>query len=198
MAYDKTIPNGGARYSFLAVQAEPFSEDKLIRQLRATGLFEFVSREVNGAGGGISWFKVPQPVVFPRGPSSRDGELFLSKLVSEAFPASEGYITSKVRTGKPFCYAFDVIGHGGSIFSKNHDYWDRAQVEINMARDLMGGPEDVDVYIEVEASIAKGPSDRLPPKERFKRYDGAGATTGWSNPEDAVIDLLVGGRGWNL
>jgi hypothetical protein len=182
----------GDRYTGLSVEAEPFGYWRAIRRMKDSRLFRFVSRYPNGAGGGMVFVAIPKATVFSGGPNSHEGEVFLTKIVQEAFPASKGYITTPLRTKKPFCYYFDLVGRGDTLFSHSSGNWDKARVSLYMGDDgFIDKPGMVELLLNVDAKTTKGPKDKLPPDDRFhesNQYDA----------EQIVAAALVREHEWEI
>jgi hypothetical protein len=186
---------GLTRYPLIAIRTRPAAATKLMNELRSSGLFAFVAREVDGRGGGAGppVFYVPEAAVFSGVPTHNEAKKFITAVVSEAYPTVKGYITSVVRYGGGFCYSFDVTGRGDTLFSRDPNYWDKANVNLCISKGLLGPAGTVEILVTVKPAKTKGPSGIVPPPARFKPFEDNDFGVA-----ESIARQLIGGRDWEM
>jgi hypothetical protein len=163
-------------YFYLRLAAPFFGENAVVQQLKGSGLFSFAARDTEGAGPDDLILHVRDDAAFTKGPDSREGANYVSRVLREVFANEKTVTVSDVVVVGEFDYRLSIEGSGGALASGNNALWERHKVQVTMGRMFDNRPGVFQMQLGfLESESAKGPRSEKPPPGRFQPMSDKGS-----------------------
>jgi hypothetical protein len=161
-----------SKYKIFSIFTGGFAEDVWIKKLLDSGLFQYASRESEGAGPGDTSVTVSSKTIFSESPNEKEAKVFIESVIAQRFSAPElGLDISEVIRAKPFFFQIEIFGNGKYLATGDKKYWEHHKIQF-LFYQKWGKINAIGIQLGIyDSKIAKGPENQRPPKSRFESYE---------------------------